>query len=152
MVFLRLPKWKFSPKKLEWLIIIIIIYLFIYFIFFGNFDAVGLSWPNVVKEIISRKFIKLFLSKYLFVGIIIIWFHQPCHPPFRFSNTLPGQIKHFFHETPAIFFAGITDLMCFIWLLDRLHFLPSCFSFPKCSLTLPLSSVELAATYTRFIK
>ena len=32
-------------------------YLFINF-FFGNFDAVGLSWPNVVKEIISRKFIK----------------------------------------------------------------------------------------------
>ena len=154
LVFLRLPKWKFFPKKSEWLIIIIIIiYLFIYlFNFFGNFDAVGLSWPNVAKEIISRKFIKLFLSKYLFVGIIIIWFHQPCHPPFRFSNTLPGQIKHFFHETPAIFFAGITDLMCFIWLLDRLHFLPSCFSFPKCSLTLPLSSVELAATYTRFIK
>ena len=60
LVFLRLPKWKFSPKKLEWLIIIIIIYLFIYFIFFGNFDVVGLSWPNVVKEIISRKFIKLF--------------------------------------------------------------------------------------------
>ena len=56
-VFLRLPKWKFSPKKLEWLIIIIIIYLFN---FFGNFDAVGLSWPNVVKEIISRKFIKPF--------------------------------------------------------------------------------------------
>ena len=63
LVFLRLPKWKFSPKKLEWLIIIIIIiiYLFIYlFNFFGNFDAVGLSWPNVVEEIISRKFIKLF--------------------------------------------------------------------------------------------
>ena len=34
LVFLRLPKWKFSPKKLEWLIIIIIIiYLFIYLIF-----------------------------------------------------------------------------------------------------------------------
>lgn len=57
LVFLRLPKWKFSPKKLEWLIIIIIIYLFN---FFGNFDAVGLSWPNVVKVIISRKFIKPF--------------------------------------------------------------------------------------------
>ena len=69
LVFLRLPKWKFFPKKSEWLIIIIIIYLFN---FFGNFDAVGLSWPNVAKEIISRKFIKLFLSKYLFVGIIII--------------------------------------------------------------------------------
>ena len=62
LVFLRLSKCKFSPKKLEWLIIIIIIiYLFIYlFNFFGNFDAVGLSWPNIVKEIISRKFIKLF--------------------------------------------------------------------------------------------
>ena len=32
-------------------------YLFINF-FFGNFDAVGLSWPSVVKEIISCKFIK----------------------------------------------------------------------------------------------
>ena len=104
------------------------------------------------KKLSLASLLSFFLSKYLFVGIIIIWFHQPCHPPFRFSNTLPGQIKHFFHETPAIFFAGITDLMCFIWLLDRLHFLPSCFSFPKCSLTLPLSSVELAATYTRFIK
>ena len=104
------------------------------------------------KKLSLASLLSFFLSKYLFVGIIIIWFHQPCHPPFRFSNTLPGQIKHFFHETPAIFFAGITDLMCFIWLLDRLHFLASCFSFPKCSLTLPLSSVELAATYTRFIK
>ena len=104
------------------------------------------------KKLSLASLLSFFLSKYLFVGIIIIWFHQPCHPPFRFSNTLPGQIKHFCHETPAIFFAGITDLMCFIWLLDRLHFLPSCFSFPKCSLTLPLSSVELAATYTRFIK
>ena len=104
------------------------------------------------KKLSLASLLSFFLSKYLFVGIIIIWFHQPCHPPFRFSNTLPGQIKHFFHETPAIFFAGITDLMCVIWLLDRLHFLPSCFSFPKCSLTLPLSSVELAATYTRFIK
>ena len=104
------------------------------------------------KKLSLASLLSFFLSKYLFVGIIIIWFHQPCHPPFRFSNTLPGQIKHFCHETPAIFFAGITDLICFIWLLDRLHFLPSCFSFPKCSLTLPLSSVELAATYTRFIK
>ena len=104
------------------------------------------------KKLSLASLLSMFLSKYLFVGIIIIWFHQPCHPPFRFSNTLPGQIKHFCHETSAIFFAGITDLMCFIWLLDRLHFLPSCFSFPKCSLTLPLSSVELAATYTRFIK
>ena len=40
LVFLRLPKWKFFPKKSEWLIIIIIIiiiylfiYLFIYLIF-----------------------------------------------------------------------------------------------------------------------
>ena len=33
LVFLRLPKWKFSPKKLEWLIvIIIIIYLLIFFL------------------------------------------------------------------------------------------------------------------------
>ena len=55
LVFLRLPKWKFSSKKLDWLIIIIIL---LYFFFFWNFDAVGLSWPNVVKEIISRKFIK----------------------------------------------------------------------------------------------
>ena len=55
-VFLRLPKWKFFSKKLDWLIIIIIILLYIFF--FWNFDAVGLSWPNVVKEIISRKFIK----------------------------------------------------------------------------------------------
>ena len=55
LVFLRLPKWKFSSKKLDWLIIIIIILLYIYF-FFWNFDAEGLSWPNVVKEIISRKF------------------------------------------------------------------------------------------------
>ena len=55
LVFLRLPKWKFSSKKLDWLIIIIIL---LYIFFFWNFDAVGLSWPNVVKEIISRKFIK----------------------------------------------------------------------------------------------
>ena len=58
--FSSITQMEVSPKKLEWLIIIIIIYLFIYFIFFGNFDVVGLSWPNVVKEIISRKFIKLF--------------------------------------------------------------------------------------------
>ena len=59
--FFDYPNGSFLLKKLEWLIIIIIIiYLFIYFIFFGNFDVVGLSWPNVVKEIISRKFIKLF--------------------------------------------------------------------------------------------
>ena len=56
LVFLRLPKWKFSSKKLDWLIIIIIILLYLFF--FLNFDAVGLSWPNVVNEIISRKFIK----------------------------------------------------------------------------------------------
>ena len=31
LVFLRLPKWKFFSKKLDWLIIIIIILLYIYF-------------------------------------------------------------------------------------------------------------------------
>ena len=49
LVFLRLPKWKFCSKKLEWLIIIIIFFFFIFFIlFYLNFDAVGLSWPNVM--------------------------------------------------------------------------------------------------------
>ena len=47
LVFLRLPKWKFCSKKLDWLIVIIII-IFFYIIIFLNFDALGLSWPNVV--------------------------------------------------------------------------------------------------------
>ena len=54
LVFLRLPKWKFCSKKLDWLIIIIIIIiiiillLFYFILFYLNFDAVGLSWPNVM--------------------------------------------------------------------------------------------------------
>ena len=52
-------------------------------------------------------------------------------------------------KTPAFFFTGITDLMCFIWLVDKLRFLPRFFSFLLCSVTLPVNN---ATEYTRFIK
>ena len=94
------------------------------------------------------------LVRYLFVTIIIIFldFTSRTIHLLDFQTLLPIKSNIFTMKTLAFFFAGITDLMCFIWLVDRLHFLPNFFSFLKCSLTLPLSSVELAATYTRFIK
>ena len=44
-------------------------------------------------------------------------------------------------------FAGFKNLICFSWLVDMLHFLSCYFSFLK-----PVSSVDLAATYTPFTK
>ena len=49
-------------------------------------------------------------------------------------------------------FAGVINLICLSWLVDMLHFLPCYFSFLDCSETMPVSSVEPAATYTQFTK
>ena len=44
------------------------------------------------------------------------------------------------------------NLICLLWLVDKLHFLSCYFSFLNCSVTMPVSSVEPAATYTPFTK
>ena len=61
-------------------------------------------------------------------------------PKISLNQTLPIENVH-------LVFAGFKNLICFSWLVDMLHFLSCYFSFLK-----PVSSVELAATYTPFTK
>ena len=132
LVFPWLPKRKFSQKKYwtGWLLLFFIDC-------FWNFGAVSLN-VNVCWHYYY------FYHYYFFFGL-----HQPCHPPFRFQTLLPLKSNIFHMKTIAFFFAGITNLMCFIWLVDKFHFLPRCFSFLSCSVTLPVSNVT---EYTRFIE
>ena len=59
------------------------------------------------------------LSKFLFRFFFcqhyynLFWLHQPCHPP----SLLLVKSNIFSMKTLVFFFAGITDLMRFIWLL-----------------------------------
>ena len=108
------------------------------------------------KRLSLARLLSTFLLRFFLSALLQFFFllHQPCHPPSRFQ-TLPLVKSNIFSmKTLVFFFAGITDLMCFIWLLHMAgrqasFFLPRCFLFLSWFLKLPVSSVT---EYTPFIK
>ena len=111
--------------------------------FLWNFDAISLSWLN--RKTINYVFIKIFVCYHCYH----LDFTSPAILLLDFQTLLPVKSNTFSMKTLAFFFAGITDLMCFIWLVDRLHFLPRFLSFLLCSVTLQVNN---ATEYTPFIK
>ena len=119
-----------------------------------------LACPGLMlcKKLSFASSLNSLLFRYLFVGIIIIFiiiiiffldFTNPAILLLDFQTLLPLKSNIFLMKTIAFFFAGITNLICFIWLVDKFHFLPRCFSFLSCSVRLPVSNVT---EYTRFIE
>ena len=101
------------------------------------------------KRLSLARLLSKFLFRFFFVSIITIFFDMtsPAILPLVKSNI-------FSMKTLVFFFAGITDLMCFIWLLHMAgrqasFFLPRCFLFLSWFVKLPVSSVT---EYTPFIK
>ena len=108
------------------------------------------------KKLSLARLLSMFLFRFFFVSIITICFYftSPAILPLDFQ-TLPLVKSNIFSmKTLVFFFAGITDLMCFIWLLHMAgrqasFFLPRCFLFLSWFVKLPVSSVT---EYTPFIK
>ena len=80
--------------------------------------------------------------KYVFIETFFCW-----HYHHLVSPALPSSFYIFKHSfrlnqtfppwNIAIFLAGITDLMCFIWLVDRLHFFTELFFISQMFLYIP---------------
>ena len=60
--------------------------------------------------------------------------YQDYFPKMSLTQILPIKSVH-------LVFAGVLNLICFSWLVDKLHFLSCYFSFLNCSVTMPVSSV-----------
>ena len=80
-VFFDYSGGNFLKKVLDRLIIIIIIF------FLRNFEAVSLSWINVVQDNFSQVYYVGFYLDICLLALLSFGLHQPCHSPSRFSNT-----------------------------------------------------------------
>ena len=81
----------------------------------------------------------------------IFGLYQPSMPIMTFPILHP--LHHLLvNKNVHLVSSVVIDLICFSWLIDRLHFLSCYFSFLNCSVIMPVGSVEPAATYTQFTK